>query len=66
MMKRRIRNPVLYVSVAEASALYGFHPNTIRAWAHRDGLPFLKRGRGGKMYFRAEDIRRFLDTHYTP
>lgn len=63
-MKRKRGFNLIYVSVADLAAQYGFHPNTVRAWAHRDGLPFIKRGKGGKMYFLRTDVQSFIDRYY--
>jgi len=40
------------LSVKDVAERYGFHPNTARAWASRDGLRHVRHGPGGKMFFR--------------
>ena len=62
--RRRIRNPIPLYSVEEISKRYGFHPNTIRAWVHRDGLRCYRKGPGGKMYIREDDLLDFLAKWY--
>ena len=53
-----------YLSVKEISERYNFHPNTVRAWANRDGLRHVRRGPGGKLYIREGHVRRFIRTWY--
>ena len=52
------------LSVQEISSLHGFHPNTIRAWVSRDGLRCYRKGRGGKVLIREDDLSEFLAKWY--
>ena len=62
--KRRKLNPVQLWSVAEIAERYRFHPNTVRAWVHRDGLRYYRKGRGGKILIREDDLLDFLVRAY--
>lgn len=53
-------------SVDDINEKYNFHPNTIRAWVHRDGLRHYRKGRGDKIYIREDDLKDFLATFYEP
>ena len=64
MYKRRRRNPIPAYSVADITTEYGFHPNTVRAWVHRDGLRYHRKGRGGKILIREDDLETFLKKFY--
>ena len=63
-MKRRRGFDLIYLSVAQIAEIYECHPNTVRSWAHRDELEFIRRGKGGKMYFRKSDVKAFIDQYY--
>ena len=52
------------LSVERISQLYGFHPNTVRSWVNIDGLRHIRRGAGGKIYIRQEDVERHLKLWY--
>ena len=62
--RRRRRNPIRLLSVREISDRYEFHPNTVRAWVHRDGLRHYRKGPGGKMLIREDDLLDFLTKVY--
>ena len=62
--KRKRRNPLRLLSVKEISEKYDFHPNTVRAWVHRDGLHHYRKGPGGKMLIRENDLLEFLAKWY--
>ena len=62
--KRRRRNPLTFYSVTDIANKYHFHRNTIRAWIHRDGLRYYRRGPHGNIYIRADDLREFLGKYY--
>ena len=64
MTRKRRRNPLRLYSVAEISQKYGFHANTIRLWVHRDGLRYYRKGRGGKIYIREDDLKDFFARYY--
>jgi excisionase family DNA binding protein len=66
MSRKRRPNPVLMLSVEEVSSLYGFHPNTIRLWIHRDNLRHYRKGRGGKIFIREDDLKDFFARFYEP
>ena len=66
MARKRRKNPVRLYSVEELSQLYGFHPNTVRLWVHRDGLRHYRKGRGGKIYIRDDDLKDFFAKFYEP
>ena len=68
MAGRKRKNPrmVKVYSVEEISALYDFHPNTVRSWTHRDGLRHYRKGPGGKILIREDDLNRFFDEFYEP
>lgn len=57
-------NIIHLLSVELISDVYDFHPNTIRAWVNHDGLRHTKRGPGGKIYIRKEDIERHIKLWY--
>jgi len=67
-MGRKRKNPiqVRLLSVNEISELYDFHPNTIRSWIHRDGLRHYRKGPGGRILIREDDLNRFFDELYEP
>ena len=52
------------LSVKRISQDYEFHPNTIRRWVKEDGLRHVRRGRGGKILIRTDDIERFIKQWY--
>lgn len=62
--KRRRRNVIPLWSVNDIREQYGFHPNTVRAWVHRDGLRHYRKGPGGKIYFREDDLLDFITKVY--
>ena len=68
MGSKKRKNPirVKLLSVNEISELYDFHPNTIRLWIHRDGLRHYRKGPGGKILIREDDLNRFFDEFYEP
>jgi len=66
MVRKRRKNPLRLYSVGEISEQFGFHPNTIRLWIHRDKLRHYRKGRGGKIYIREDDLRDFLARCYEP
>lgn len=57
-------NIIRLLSVERISELYGFHANTIRSWVNNDGLRHTKRGPGGKIYIRIEDVERYIKLTY--
>lgn len=67
-MPRKRKNPirVRLLSVGEISEQYDFHPNTIRSWIHRDGLRHYRKGPGGKILIREDDLNQFFDEFYEP
>lgn len=68
MAGRKRKNPrnIRVFSVEEISDQYHFHPNTIRAWIHRDGLRHYRKGPGGRILIREDDLHGFLDEFYEP
>ena len=64
MARKRRKNPVKLYSVKEISKEFGFHPNTIRLWVHRDSLRYYRKGRGGKIYIREDDLKDFFAKFY--
>lgn len=48
----------------DVSRLYGFHPHTVRAWVNEDGLRHYRKGRGGKIYLREDDVRDYIARNY--
>ncbi len=64
--RRKRRNPLLLLSVAEISERYEFHPHTVRAWVKRDGLRHYRKGPGGKIHIREDDLVDFLAKWYEP
>ena len=48
------------VSVAQAAALLGVHPNTIRAWTDAGRLPAFRINARGDRRYRLGDLQRFL------
>ena len=62
--RRRTKNPIPLYSVRDISLRYEFHPNTVRAWVHRDGLRCYRKGREGKIYIREDDLLDFLAKFY--
>ena len=64
-MRRRKRvNPVWLLSIEDVARRYDFHPNTIRAWVNEDGLRHYRKGRGGKIYLREDDVRDYIVRNY--
>lgn len=68
MAGRKRKNPRLIrvYSVEEISDQFDFHPNTVRLWVHRDGLRHYKKGPGGKILIREDDLNEFFDKYYEP
>jgi excisionase family DNA binding protein len=66
MSKRRRRNPIKMMSVEEISKQYHFHPNSVRRWIHHDGLRNYRKGRGGKIFIREDDLKEFFAKNYEP
>ncbi|MFC1892460.1 helix-turn-helix domain-containing protein [Chloroflexota bacterium] len=66
MSRRRRKNPIWLYSVSEISEAFGFHPNTIRLWIHRDSLRHYRKGRGGKIHIREDDLKDFFTKFYEP
>ena len=64
MARKRRKNAIRLYSVKEISQLYEFHPNTIRLWIRRDGLRHYRKGRGGKIYVRDDDLKDFFAKFY--
>jgi len=67
-MGRKRKNPiqVRLLSVNDICRIYDFHPNTVRSWVHRDDLRHYRRGPGGKILIREDDLNRFFDQFYEP
>lgn len=68
MAGRKRKNPRLIrvYSVEEISNQYDFHPNTIRSWTRKDGLRYYRKGPGGKILIREDDLNAFFDRLYEP
>lgn len=68
MAGRKRKNPrmIRMYSVEEISELYDFHPNTVRSWIHKDSLRHYRKGPGGKILIREDDLNRFFDAYYEP
>ena len=68
MAGRKRKNPIRIrlLSVSEISDLYDFHPNTVRSWVHKDGLRYYRKGPGGRILIREDDLTRFFDELYEP
>jgi len=68
MASRKRKNPrtIKLHSVKDISEKYQFHPNTVRSWIHRDGLRCYRKGPGGKILIREDDLNDFLDEFYEP
>ena len=68
MAGRKRKNPRLIrvYSIEEISDQFDFHPNTVRLWVHRDGLRHYKKGPGGKILIREDDLNEFFDKYYEP
>lgn len=58
------RRGVRMLSVKRISERYDFHPNTVRAWVTRDGLRHVRRGPGGKIFIRQDDVEAFIKEWY--
>jgi excisionase family DNA binding protein len=67
-MGRKRKNPirVRLLSVREISELYDFHPNTVRSWIHKNDLRYYRKGPGGRILIREDDLNRFFDQFYEP
>ena len=50
------------LTVSEAARMMNAHPNSIRRWADIGLLPSYRIGVRGDRRFKAEDVRRFLET----
>lgn len=59
MQKRLIR----VASVLQIANDYGFHPNTVYSWLGM-GLPFVRKGRGGKILIPVVSLEKFLEANY--
>ena len=68
MAGRKRKNPRLITvySVQEISKKYHCHPNTVRAWVHRDKLRHHRKGPGRRILIREDDLNEFLDRFYEP
>ena len=66
MARKRRKNPIRLYSVNEIRELFNFHPNTVRLWIHRDGLRYYRKGPGGKIYIREDDLKDFFAKFYEP
>ena len=68
MAGRKRKNPLIIklYSVKEISKKYDFHPNTVRLWIHRDKLRCYRKGPGGKIMIREDDLTDFLNEFYEP
>lgn len=66
MGRKRRKNPIRLYSVEEVSRLYDFYPNTVRLWVHRNGLRDYRKGPGGKIYIREDDLKDFFAKFYEP
>jgi excisionase family DNA binding protein len=64
MKRRKQVNPVWLLSVEEVALQNHFHPNTVRAWVNQDNLRHYRKGRGGKIYIREDDVRDFIARNY--
>ena len=64
MTWRKRVNPVWLLSVGDVARQYDFHPNTIRAWVNEDGLRHYRKGRGGKIYLREDDVQDYIARNY--
>src|SRR5207244_8018705 len=54
------QGPEALVSVAQAAALLGVHPNTVRAWTEAGRLPAFRIHARGDRRFRRGDVERLL------
>ncbi|MFC1985433.1 helix-turn-helix domain-containing protein [Chloroflexota bacterium] len=52
------------LSVRYVARQYAFHPNTIRAWVNENGLRHYRKGRGGKIYIREDDVQDYIARNY--
>jgi excisionase family DNA binding protein len=52
------------LDIDELAARYGFRKWTIRSYCSQGKIPFIKVGR--RVYFRVDDIERWLDGHVHP
>ncbi len=66
MSRKRRKNPIRLYSVSEINEIFDFHPNTVRLWIHRDGLRHYRKGPGGKIYIREDDLKDFFAKFYEP
>lgn len=66
MSRKRRKNPIRLYSVNEVSELFDFHPNTVRLWIQRDNLRHYRKGRGGKIWIREDDLKDFFAKFYEP
>jgi excisionase family DNA binding protein len=64
MARRKRINPIWLLSVEDIAERYHFHPNTIRAWVNQDNLRHYRKGRGGKIYIREDDVMDFIAKNY--
>ena len=63
---RNRKQIIKLLDVIDVAVKFKIHPNTVRAWVHRDGLRCYRKGKGGKMLFREDDIERFIEKFYLP
>lgn len=45
----------------DAASYLGVHPDTVRRWVHKEGLPVLKLARGRKWLFKKEYIDKWME-----
>jgi len=64
MARRKRINPAWLLSVEEIAERYDFHPNTIRAWVNQDNLRHYRKGQGGKIFIREDDVKDFIAKTY--
>ncbi|MBT4512878.1 MAG: helix-turn-helix domain-containing protein [Chloroflexi bacterium] len=64
---KKNKNPtsdISMLSVERISEKYDFHPNTVRSWVNKDGLPHVRHGRGGKVFVKQDDVERYIKMWY--
>lgn len=54
------QSETLLLDIATAATLVGVSPGVLRGWV-RDGLPFVRAGRGGKKYFTRRDLEKWIE-----
>jgi excisionase family DNA binding protein len=55
-----VKTEALLFDINTAAELVGVGVGVIRAWV-RDGLPFVRGGRGGKKLFTRRDLERWIE-----